>query len=272
MSDDFVRSMTFAASSQGGPSSCDCDECGAFPLSILAALRNRKRQRLEMGAAPMMTRTQHREFLQRHGNISLYRLTMPSGAAPLVEFGNSHRLIWIQRQPAKGTFRSIGKGIIGSSDEEQSRLTLDDWTEGTVVLVPSNGGKAVGWIFNHNNDNNSHQGDDNSNDKDKQSQQERIVKDSLLEATSTGGPAVMLVAKIPVDRLQQCQEAAANSDTNDINDNDEPDWVKTIVECCRTAVGEWQERESNKSKGSSCGFYKVSQEHANTFKEQFNHT
>jgi len=47
------------------------------------------------------------------------------------------------------TLHSIGKGIIGSSDEEKSRTTVN-WKEGKGYLVPSNGGRALGWIARSN--------------------------------------------------------------------------------------------------------------------------
>ena len=41
--------------------------------------------------------------------------------------------------------RSVGKGILGSSDEVKNRKIVD-WKEGSVFLYPSNGGKSIGWI------------------------------------------------------------------------------------------------------------------------------
>jgi len=76
----------------------------------------------------------------------LYQWVLPSGAEPLVEFGSSHRILWVERLPKNGSIFSIGKGIIGSSDEEKSRVRMN-WKEGGLYLVPSNGGKAMGWIY-----------------------------------------------------------------------------------------------------------------------------
>jgi len=158
-----------------GPSSssCDCDECfpgseSGLPVAIREALQRRKRQRLETGP---IKRTQQRTFICRKyceignkeettksssstvgggggggGTISLYDVTMPLNAEPLIEFGTSHRIIHIKRLPSSSIIESIGEGIIGSQDEETTRQRLTDWTEGTVVLVPSTDGKAAGWI------------------------------------------------------------------------------------------------------------------------------
>jgi len=42
--------------------------------------------------------------------------------------------------------KSIGTGIIGSSQEESTRRILVEWEEKGVYFLPSNGGKAIGWI------------------------------------------------------------------------------------------------------------------------------
>ena len=39
----------------------------------------------------------------------------------------------------------IGKGIVGSRDEENSRQA-EDWTSKCGYLYKSNGGKAIGWV------------------------------------------------------------------------------------------------------------------------------
>ena len=128
---------------------CDCDECGvALPAPIMAAIRERKRQRRE--DLPLR-RTQDRTLVVRKEGITLWRVTMPVDAEPLVEFGSSHRLLWIKRLSNSCILRSIGKGIIGSSDEEKSRKVMN-WAEGNMYLIKSNGGKAVGWTNNVRND------------------------------------------------------------------------------------------------------------------------
>jgi hypothetical protein len=144
----FEASMTFA-SFANGPSAggCDCDECGVgsnyLPNAIAAAV---KRHKAEIQAMPLK-RTQHRALGKREQQVSVYAWTLPAEAEPLVEFGNSHRFIWIQRLPESSVIKAIGKGIIGSADEEKQRVALD-WKQGDIVFVPSNGGKAVGW-FHH---------------------------------------------------------------------------------------------------------------------------
>jgi hypothetical protein len=100
MTDSFLSSMTFAAHgaalARGG---CDCDECGGagyIPQAIVDAIRRHKRLKNE--TAPIK-RTQLRELLARQGPIAVYRFTMPLQAEPLVEFGTSHRLVWIKFLP-----------------------------------------------------------------------------------------------------------------------------------------------------------------------------
>jgi hypothetical protein len=149
--DSFLSSMTFAAANGRGNEDvfstdagvCDCDECGSIrktiiPESIRAAVQNHKRQRT-------LKRTQDRRLVNRSEDVAVWSWTLPIDAEPLVEFGNEncHRLIWIQRLP--GSLKQIGTGIIGSSMEENGRITLD-WMEGDVLYVPGRNGKAVGWV------------------------------------------------------------------------------------------------------------------------------
>lgn len=174
----FLASMTFASVEH--IARCDCDECGfssgvdrlagsndsVIPLSIAQALDRYKKQRSDS-----LRRIQDRTLIKRYQEstsnskgsttastvstmatlapspaASVWELTMPLDAEPLVEFGTNHRLIWIKRLPTGSVLKSIGSGIIGSSDEEKQRQVLDEWKEGQVWLVPSNGGRAVGWI------------------------------------------------------------------------------------------------------------------------------
>ena len=131
---------------------CDCDECDNIPPPIRRFIHKRKRQRLTAGP---IKRTQQRILVGRHDRISLWCVNMPKNADPLIEFGSSHRIVWIKQlrtnhdasDHKSGILRWIGKGIIGSHDEQNSRERLVEWTEGKVFLVPSNGGKAVGWIY-----------------------------------------------------------------------------------------------------------------------------
>jgi hypothetical protein len=46
--------------------------------------------------------------------------------------------------PQASRIKSIGKGIVGSSAEEKSRMELP-WKQGSAYFVPENGGKAIGW-------------------------------------------------------------------------------------------------------------------------------
>lgn len=40
---------------------------------------------------------------------------------------------------------SIGKGVLGSSDETESRSKVQ-WTQGNAYFLHANGGKALGWV------------------------------------------------------------------------------------------------------------------------------
>lgn len=165
VADPFLTSMTFTT---GVQRDCDCDECGmcvgleaqggaanvgapakpsggggGVPPDVAAYIREHKRAKLAAGA---VARRQERVLVARAGGggASVYRLTMPPGAEPLIEFGNSHRIVVVDRLSSSSRVKSIGKGIVGSSDEEKGRETVH-WEEGKAYLVPSNGGRALGW-------------------------------------------------------------------------------------------------------------------------------
>lgn len=216
----FLSSMTFASGTV--TRNCDCDECGLIPIPIANAIRQHKRRR-----NTTLTRTQDRSLVARADDLSVWKLTMPLHAEPLVEFGNSHRIVLIdtlssvsiaQKQLGKycttfmsrqckftilawflqrSSLMSIGKGIIGSSDEENSRTKVD-WKEGMAYLVPPNGGKALGWV---------HSKDDE-------------------EAQDPIGHAIMYTIKIPVKILE----------SNPGGSDSAHDWVRNVIITCRQAL------------------------------------
>lgn len=102
---------------------------------------------------------------------------------------------------------SIGKGVIGSSDEEKSRKKVD-WKEGSICLLPQNGGKALGWV--HTKDGDS----------------EELV-----------GPAVMFSIKIPLEILEKKQEEIAAF----------PEWVQSVIAICRKNLQESVEASADNS-------------------------
>lgn len=197
---------------------CGCDECGDYdgdgttaintnpvPRTVLEAIERHKRRKIiHMG----VRRTQVRTLIKRHPttNISLYCYTLPLNAAdPLVEFGNSHRLIYVGRlssasagDNSRSMLMSIGShGIIGSRDEEQSRVPLD-WHQGQVHLMPSTGGKAVGWVYctvSPPPTSAADRADDGADDG----------ATNITTMTMTS-PCVLYVAKIPSALVQQQQQ------------------------------------------------------------------
>ena len=298
MSNEFLKSMTFAsAAGRGrgrggvgggfGPSSsspsCDCDECfpgseAGLPVAIREALQRRKRQRLETGP---IKRTQQRTFICRTyceignkeatdssssagggggGTISLYEVTMPLNAEPLIEFGTSHRMIYVKRLPSSSIMESIGEGIIGSQDEETTRQRLTDWAEGSVVLVPSTDGKAAGWIHSiackeriNNNDSEkvtststeSTEGSTKTGGDEDPSQPRMEREDSKTERADVGGRkssatksrgayATLYVCKIPESLI------LLDGDGNDIDssnrDGSTEDWAMTMMRYCRKGL------------------------------------
>lgn len=202
----FLASLTFTNGQN--LRKCDCDECGisVVPVAIAQAVTRYKRQKLESGP---LKRTQHRSLIQRHGTISVYEWLIPVHAEPLIEFGNSHRLVWVKRLPKYSQIQSIGMGIIGSSTEEKGRLN-EDWEEGSIYLVPSNGGKAVGWVH-----------------VDLQAGDNRLISDTetALRETNDVGPVLLRIAKVPTAAI----------DASHVEGNEEAHWSEKIRRiCCHT--------------------------------------
>lgn len=238
----FMATMTFTNPHHTQGFRCEgCDECDYYnqrgsssgsniPNAIQAAIKAHKRGKIESGAP--MRRTQNRSLVKRKGSISVYQWTLPKAAEPMLEFGQSHRLIWIHRLPKHSVMKSIGKGIIGSSDEEKSRELLDDWKHGNVFLVPSTGGKAVGWIH--------HEKKSENND------QEAIKENTLT------GHAVLYIAKIPKDQVLGVEGEANNGARNEI---DAKEWSEIVKAVCTRGL-----KELEKSRESSSPSFLLSEE------------
>ena len=137
----FMASMTFA---HGAARDCDCDECGLEPLppSIAEAVRKHKRAKL---MSVVEITHQERHLIGREGGLSIWRLRLPINSEPMIEYGNSHRIVLVQHMPITLRVKSIGAGIVGSAAEEQARIPVE-WKAGGGYVIPSNGGKAVGWV------------------------------------------------------------------------------------------------------------------------------
>ena len=262
MTDSFLQSMTFSRASDFFDA-CDCDDCDNIPPSIQKFINDRKRQRMKTGH---IKRTQQRTLVGQHDRtrISLFSMFMPKHAEPLIEFGSSHRIVWVKRlvKPNKNQYtveyknsnsnhssresessssilQWIGKGIIGSSDEEKDRIDLNDWTEGSVHFVPSNGGKAVGWIHTSaaretsvgiSTYTNAGGSIEDANKK------EELENKTTTKTVESDGFAILYVAKIPLDVFNKKQEESEESNQ---------EWVNALIECCRDGIGSFN-KESDK--------------------------
>lgn len=250
----FLAAMTFGRAADFLQCSCDeCNECSGkkedgsssfVPEPIRLAIREHKRIKRETGV--FIQRTQDRTLVAQQQpkndnvGVALWQWTLPLNAEPLLEFGNAnvYRLVWIQRLRQLSTgvggvvLKSIGTGIVGSSSEESSRPILDDWNEGNVIFVPSQNGKAVGWIAaaaaavppvllenskNKNDNRNSERGD-------------------------AMGPAVLHVAKVQATDLlhwktnQQVADNNTNEEVEEENISDESRAFRTIVSICAQSL------------------------------------
>lgn len=245
MTDSFLQSMTFSRADEF-LDACDCDECENVPPSIRNAIHERKRLRIEAGP---IKRTQQRTLVGRDGQISLWCMNMPKNAEPLVEFGSSHRIVWVKKlETINGnTLKWIGKGIIGSSDEEKSRKKMTEWTEGNVFLVPSNGGKAVGWIYTN---------DDSNSTKTDTNDDHPIGTISAKEKNSHGF-AVLCVAKIPLGALDKEEQPSRESNHH---------WANQLIECCRNGLESYENQSENES-DKTPSYYKFSGEASKLLKK-----
>lgn len=169
--DHFVSSMTFANGviNKFGRNVCDCsdDECGgrigAIPAPIYEAVQSYKLSRLTQNyqssetprtgqheySIPLMFHAnkprQQRRLMTRMDGVTVWELTMPCDAEPLIEYGSSHRLVYVKQLAQESKIISIGRGIYGSRMEEQERVLMN-WKNKTWYLLPSNGGVSLGWI------------------------------------------------------------------------------------------------------------------------------
>jgi hypothetical protein len=176
---------------------CHCDECCSdnntkrkavqIPETIRQALHNHKRMKhTEMP----VKRSQVRTLVGRHRfgvgseDIEIWEWTMPPLAEPIAEFGNPmiYRIIWIKRLHDRLDIKLIGSGIVGSKSEEQRRKQLD-WREDDVILTISEGQKAVGYVVEPN-------------------KNVTVDGEDALNLATLTGPAILYVAKIPAELVQ----------------------------------------------------------------------
>lgn len=156
--DSFLQSMTFAGKRQRHLGACDCDECGVTPGGFV--LPNEIKEAIDRFKRTKSTlkRTQERQLVRQEAvkigeesaMFSIWKWTLPSEAEPLLEFGNNHRIVCVQR--LGGILQHIGTGIVGSSSEEDGRFLLESWTVGSSHVLASRQGKAVGWVHENENE------------------------------------------------------------------------------------------------------------------------
>lgn len=183
--DAFLESMTFATGE-----ACDCDECEvdiqeSVPPSIVDAIQGHKRRKL---LDNQVVACQERELVARlSSGASIWKLTMPPGSDPLIEFGNSHRIILVNQCPKNRIVKSVGKGIIGSSYEEKNRAILS-LEEKKGYVLKSNEGMATGFI------------------------NEKMSSDQDLDINDDSHDVVLYVMKVTIDMLK---EFGSTSDGDD---------------------------------------------------------
>jgi hypothetical protein len=252
----FVESMTFAKRMRrpAGGAGCECDECGftnsatlpslIIPPPIRLAIQQHKRIKRETQG---LTRTQVRTLVRRWNHatakctadsintatesctVALWQWFLPCGAAePLTEFGNAdvYRLIWVSQLPKNVQLSHIGPtGIVGSQAEEQGRVVLH-WRQGSVYLVPSVPGRAVGWVATPiQSESASQKAMTEPPWQSPPSQQQQLVDG--VGGSGSGGPVVLYIAKIAVQQ-QDKDESVTKVDEATNNDDSSLALIRSI--------------------------------------------
>lgn len=159
--DRFLQTMTFTKISHA---ECGCDECGivSTPFSIREAVESYKRQKLLYDSMSFIS--QERTLIKRDGPVSVWKLVMPPGSDPLVEYGNnSWRCILVDSIPLGRVLKMTGKGINGSSDEVYSRKECN-WSDKSSYILPCQTGKSIGFVNEKRDEDNQLNVCDTSND------------------------------------------------------------------------------------------------------------
>jgi hypothetical protein len=193
--------------------------------------------------------------------VSAWEWELPLGAEPKVEFGASHRVIWIRRCP--GALQSIAASqggetamVVGSSDEESRRVTLEDWTAGAVVFVPGNGGHAVGYVhvnpkptstastasllsFDEEASVTNDRGGSNTHQENEQQEESEPNRPEAAACSPVGRYATLLVVKLP-DRLLKSRQH--------INPQ-LPSWLAPLLPICRRLVSDDEPSSSHCNEG-----------------------
>jgi hypothetical protein len=193
--------------------------------------------------------------------VSAWEWELPLAAEPKVEFGASHRVIWIRRCP--GALQSIaasqGEGtamVVGSSDEESRRVLLEDWTAGTVVFVPSNGGHAVGYAhvnpkptstasaasllsFDEESSVANDRGGENTHQENEQQEESEPNRPKAAACSPVGLYATLLVVKLPNRLLKSTMQI----------DPQLPPWLAPLLPICRRLVSDDEPSSSNCNEG-----------------------
>lgn len=216
---DFVRSMTFTRMSRDEIGCCDCDECGpiqsapeaskSFYRPLWEAIQQHKRQK----QTEAIQRQQHRQLLNRwvtsNATFTLYEYILPVNAEPLIEYGVYPRIVYLESIDETSILQTLGTGIIGSAAEESERKELN-WKKRNAYYVPSNDGKAIGYV---------HTVPKHHTEGNILAQQE--------DRNGLVSPAVLKVLKI-----QLGQESIGTTSTNDTNstENEGSEVSKKLIE------------------------------------------
>jgi hypothetical protein len=127
---------------------------------------------------------------------------------------------------------------VGSHGEESTRADLADWEAGSVVFVPSNGGRAVGYV--HRNLDEATTGPESEAVGADSGGSEKNLSANAPSAAGAGGRyATLLIAKIP-DRLVAHSDGSED-ESRDYKGGDgpshpqmpHPSWLEPLLQICR---------------------------------------
>jgi len=142
--------------------------------------------------------------------------------------------------------RTIGKGIVGSQDEERGRQDLLSWRQNRAFLVPSNDGKAVAWIHGNKERTKSKllgigadwDDEDEPDRKVEESKNQNATSDENDDTSNITvvGHAILYVCKIPQDCVVPTKtpkdEPGEGNNNNNNKEDVLPKWRRLIQSIC----------------------------------------
>lgn len=137
---NFLESMTFAKQD------CDCDECGIGGLGNGPPMKSAVEEAFDKYRSStnyaVSSRHQERKLIRREEDmntglvVTLYSMSLPVGALPLLEYGDSARIVFVIGLPKTSAIMQV--------DGNSKRQTK--WRHNGMYFLRNNGGNPIGWV------------------------------------------------------------------------------------------------------------------------------